>query len=76
MKKQATVVVLGALLSVVVTGTSFAEGASQAKHHARTTAASPYQGYYDSALPEGNYTTYAPSYNTGGFSGALGGVGR
>ena len=73
MKKQATVIALGALLSLAMTATSFAATA----HHAnRVKATAAYSGYYDSAVPEGNYTTYSNSYNTGGISGAIGGVGR
>jgi len=75
MKKQTTVMVLGALLTVVMTAPSFA--AKSTAHHAANgaKATSSYSGYYDSTVPEGGYS-YAPSYNTGGFSGAIGGIGR
>jgi uncharacterized membrane protein len=75
MKKQTTVLVLGALLAVVMTAPSFA--AKSTAHHAanRANATSSYSGYYDSAVPEGGYG-YSPSYQTGGFSGAIGGIGR
>jgi hypothetical protein len=73
MKKQATVIALGALLSLTMTATSFAA----TTHHAnRAKPTAGYSGYYDSAVPEGNYTGYSDSYSTGGFSGAIGGVGR
>jgi hypothetical protein len=75
MKKQATVIALGALLTLAMTASLFAQGNSHPTHHARAAATSPYSGYYDSAVPEGNYTGYSNSY-TGGISGAIGGVGR
>jgi hypothetical protein len=80
MKRQATVIALGVLLALSATAPSFAQGNRHAKNSAvhRSQAADPYTGYYDSAVPEGNYTGYAPSYNTGGAfnSGAMGGIGR
>jgi uncharacterized membrane protein len=72
MKKQTTVIVLGALLSLAMTAPSFAQG----KAHPRGRAPSAYSGYYDSALPEGNYTTYPETYSGGGYSGDIGGIGR
>jgi hypothetical protein len=76
MKKQATAIALGALLALGMTAPSFARTASHAAQHARTKAANSYSGYYDSTVPEGNYTTYPDSYSTGGVSGAIGGIGR
>lgn len=80
MKRQATVMALGVLLALTAVAPSFAANAQtnrNAAHQAK--AADPYAGYYDSAVPEGRYTTYAPSY--GGYSGAfnsgsMGGIGR
>jgi hypothetical protein len=76
MKKQATVIVTSALLALAMTAPSFAAKANHAAQ--REKPASAYSGYYDSAVPEGNYTTYAPSYSTGGSfnSGSMGGIGR
>jgi hypothetical protein len=76
MKMQSTVLALSALLALAMTAPSFA--AKNTAHHAasRERAPSTYSGYYDSAVPEGNYTSYAPSYATGGLSGAMGGIGR
>jgi hypothetical protein len=75
MKKQAIVTALGALVALAMTAPSFA---ATSKHHAAKEAKTPsaYTGYYDSAVPEGNYTGYAPSYSAGGISGSMGGVGR
>jgi hypothetical protein len=73
MKKQTTIIALGALLSLAMTATSFAASAHQAK---KARAPANYSGYYDSAVPEGNYTGYSNSYSTGGISGAIGGIGR
>jgi hypothetical protein len=70
MKKQATVVALGAVLSLALTATSFAATA----HHAKQTR--PAVGYYDSAVPEGSYSGYSNSNSSGGISGAIGGIGR
>jgi hypothetical protein len=80
MKRHATVMTLGVLLALAATAPSFAASAQSSRnavHHAK--AADPYAGYYNSAVPEGNYTGYAPTYsNYGGAfnSGAMGGVGR
>jgi hypothetical protein len=76
MKKQATAIALGGLLALAMTAPSFA--AKNAAHHAvhREKTPSAYSGYYNSAVPEGNYTSYAPSYPTGGISGDMGGIGR
>ncbi len=77
MKRQATLLALGALLTFATAAPSFAasnhttaRGAVAQRH-----ATISYSGYYDSSVPEGNYT-YAPSYSTGGSSGAMGGIGR
>ena len=73
MKKQTTIIALGAILSLAMTATSFAATA----HHAKQAKApASYSGYYDLAVPEGSYSGYANSYSTGGISGAIGGVGR
>ena len=76
MKKQAIVMAAGALLTLAMTAPSFAEAAKNAAHHARAATTDVYKGYYNSAVPEGNYTGYAPSYSSGGLSGSMGGVGR
>ena len=75
MKRQATVIALGAALIAAMTAPSFA---AQAKaHHAKTNAqpTSSYSGYYDSTVPEGNYTTYA-NPASGSVSSAIGNIGR
>ena len=83
MKKQASVIALGALLSLAMTATSFAASAHPAKRakpqgaHPRYYDVAP--GYYNPAVPEGNYTTFYPSYNSyngGSVSSAVGGLGR
>jgi hypothetical protein len=76
MKKQAIVTVLGALIALAMTAPSFA--ATSKAHYAKSQAKAPaaYTGYYDSAVPEGNYTSYAPTYSAGGLSGSMGGIGR
>ena len=73
MKKQATVLALGAVLAAVLAAPSFAA----TTHHAvaKVRSAPAYSGYYNSAVPEGNYTGYSDS-SSGGFSGAIGGIGR
>jgi hypothetical protein len=73
MKKQATVLALGAVLAAVLAAPSFAA----TKHHAvnQVRSAPAYSGYYNSAVPEGNYKGYS-DISTGGFSGAMGGIGR
>lgn len=75
MTKRTMVIAVGALLSLAVSASSFAQGNSHPRH-ARSRAASIYSGYYNSAVPEGNYTTYPYSYTTGGDSGDMGGIGR
>jgi hypothetical protein len=76
LKKQAAVIALGALLTFAMTASSFAQGYRHARH-ARSGAVSSHSGYYDSTVPERNYTTYPYSSDSnGGFSGAMGGVGR
>jgi hypothetical protein len=80
MKKQATVIALGALLSLAMTATSFAASA----HHAKRAKApvnysgyyNSYQGYYNPAVPQGNYTTYPNVYNGGSVSSAIGNIGH
>ena len=75
MKRQATVFALGAALIAAMTAPSFA---TQAKaHHAKTNAqlTPSYSGYYNSTVPEGNYTTYA-NPASGSVSSAIGNVGR
>jgi hypothetical protein len=75
MKRQATVIALGAALIAAMTAPSFA---TQAKaHHAKTHAqlTPSYSGYYDSTVPEGNYTTYA-NPASGSVSSAIGNIGR
>ncbi|MFZ0422897.1 MAG: hypothetical protein WAL80_08475 [Xanthobacteraceae bacterium] len=74
MKKQAIVTALGVLVALAMTAPSFA--ATSKAHTNRAKTPSAYTGYYDSAVPEGHYTGYAPSYATGGLSGSMGGVGR
>ena len=75
MKRQTTVIALDALLSLVMTASSFAQGNSHPRHTS-SRAASAYSGYYNSAVPEGDYRTYHYSYTTGGDSGDMGGIGR
>ena len=64
MKRQTTVIALGALLSLVMTASSFAQGNSHPRHTSGR-AANAYSGYYNSAVPEGDYSTYPYSYATG-----------
>ncbi|MGA2894956.1 MAG: hypothetical protein ABSE22_18985 [Xanthobacteraceae bacterium] len=67
MKKHTTVMILGAFLTLVLTAPSFAQGADHAKHHARTSAADAYTGYYNS-------TAGSNAYGNNGFGGyAVGG---
>ena len=75
MKKQAIVTALGVLVALAMTAPSFA---ATSKHHAvtRPRARRPIRAITTSAVPEGNYTGYAPSYATGGLSGAMGGFGH
>jgi hypothetical protein len=76
MKKQAILITLGALLTLAMTASSFAQGNRHARH-AHSGTASPSSGYYDSTVPEGNYTAYPYSYDSNvGLSGAMGGIGR
>ena len=104
MKKQTSVIALGALLSLAMTATSFAASAHPAK---RAKAPATYPRYYDyvpgsynytpghytyspgvydyspgsynPAVPEGNYTTFYPTYNSdngGSVSSAIGNIGH
>lgn len=77
MKRQATVMALGVLLALTAAAPSFAASAQSSRSAAahRTKAADPYAGYYDSAVPEGNYTTYS-NPASGSVSSAVGGIGR
>jgi hypothetical protein len=77
MKRSATILALGAVLSLAMAAPSFAQGTKSPAHKAQQhrVNADAYSNYYDSAVPEGSYTGY-PNANTGGYSGAMGGVGR
>jgi hypothetical protein len=73
MKKQATTIAVGALLTLVMIVPSLAQGGGQAKHHGRANAAHAYSGYYNSTT--GSYGSDSNS-DYGGISGAIGGVGH
>lgn len=76
MKRQVTVLALGALVALAMATPSFAaSNHTTARGAVARHATNPYSGYYDSSVPEGNYT-YAPTYSTGGPSGDMGGIGR
>ncbi len=75
MKKQATVIALGALLSLAMTATSFAASAHAAK---RAKAPATYPRYYDYVPGSYNYTpghyTYSPGvydYSPGYYNPAV-----
>ena len=70
MKKQAAAVAMGALLTLVMTAPSFAQGGGHAKHHPRANTAQPYPNYYDST------TGSSGNDPSGGLSGAIGGIGH
>jgi hypothetical protein len=80
MKKQASVIAVGALLSLAMTATSFAASTHPAKRAKPHATYSHYYNYapgsYNPAVPEGNYTTFYPSYNGGSVSSAIGGIGH
>jgi hypothetical protein len=79
MKKQASVIALGAVLSLAMTATSFA-ASTHAKRAKPQASYSHYYNYapgaYNPAVPEGNYTTFYPVYNGGSVSSAIGGIGH
>jgi hypothetical protein len=56
----------------MMTASAFAQG----NGHPRGGAPSPSWGYYNPAVPEGDYTTYAQTYSGGDYSGDIGGIGR
>jgi hypothetical protein len=64
--------VLGALLTLVVTGPSFAQGASHVRHHAKANAADTYTGVYDSTAGSSGYQDNRSYLD----SGSMGGIGR
>jgi hypothetical protein len=69
MKKQATTMVVGALLILAMLVPSFAQGGGHAKHHGRASAGGAYSGYYNS-------TAASYGYDAGISSGAIGGIGH
>jgi hypothetical protein len=72
MKKQATVMAVGALLTLVMSATSFAASNGVAARHGRASAGNPYAGYYDSAVGAYGYDDYSAGAN----SGSMGARGR
>jgi hypothetical protein len=74
MTKQTIVLALGAILATLMVAPSFAAAQPHAVHQAR--AAHAHSGYYNSVVPEGNYAGFQGATTTGGYSGAIGGVGR
>jgi hypothetical protein len=70
MKKQATAMALGTILTLVMTATSFAANGT-AVHHGRSGAAN-YNGFYDSAVGTSGYDDYSAGAN----SGSMGARGR
>ena len=73
MKKQAAAVAMGALLTLVMTAPSFAQGGGHAKHHPRANAVEANPNYYNSTA--GSYGNDS-SGGYGGLSGAIGGIGH
>jgi len=73
MKKQAAAMAMGALLTLVMTAPSFAQGGGHAKHHPRANAAQPNPNYYNSTTGS-NGSDFDGGY--GGLSGAIGGIGH
>jgi hypothetical protein len=71
MKKHATVMAMGALLTLVMTATSFAASHGVAERH-RTSAGDPYASYYDSAAGSSGYDDFSSGAN----SGSMGARGR
>jgi hypothetical protein len=71
--KKASVIAMAALMTLVMTAPSFAQGGAHAKHHPRASAAQVNPNYYNSAA--GSYGNDSPS-GYGGISGAIGGVGH
>jgi hypothetical protein len=69
--KKASVMAMGALLTLVMTAPSFALGGAHAKHHPSSAQVNP--NYYNSAA--GSYGNDSNS-DYGGISGAIGGVGH
>jgi hypothetical protein len=102
MKKQTSVIALGALMSLAMTATSFAASAHPAKraiatypryydyvpgsynyvpgHYTYSPGLYDYSpGSYNPAVPEGNYTTFYPAFNSdngGSVSSAIGNIGH
>jgi hypothetical protein len=73
MKTQATMIVVGALSTLVTIVPSFAQGDGHAKHHPRAGAVEAYPNYYDSTA--GSYSHRSDS-DYGNISGAIGGMGH
>ncbi len=71
--KKASVIAMAALLTLVMTAPSFAQGGAHAKHHPRTSSAQVNPNYYNSAA--GSYGNDSTG-DYGGISGAIGGVGH
>jgi sterol desaturase/sphingolipid hydroxylase (fatty acid hydroxylase superfamily) len=82
---KSKVLALGLLLTLTAATPAFAATPHHAVHHARSAPVnSGYApgfwdyapgGYFNPAVPEGNYIGYS-DYNTGGLSGAMGGIGH
>jgi hypothetical protein len=73
MKKQASALSMGALLTLVMIVPSFAQGNGHVRQHFRASAAGGHSNYYNSAA--GSYGNDSSS-DYGGISGAIGGMGH
>jgi hypothetical protein len=73
MKKQASALAMGALLTLVMIVPSFAQGNGHVRHHFRASAAAGHSNYYNSAA--GSYGNDS-SGDYGSLSGAIGGIGH
>jgi hypothetical protein len=73
MKKQASALAMGALLTLVMIVPSFAQGNGHVRHHFRAGATDGRSNYYNSAA--GSYDNDS-SGGYGGLSGAIGGIGH
>jgi hypothetical protein len=71
--KKASVIAMAALMALVMTAPSFAQGGAHAKHHPRAGSAQVNPNYYNSTA--GSYGN-DPTSGYGGISGAIGGVGH
>jgi len=78
MQRQVTAIALGAFLALVMGAPSFARDHGAAAHRAAARSAPPagYSRYYDSTAGARSYSSPGYSYDGGGLSGDIGGIGR